>query len=88
MVPQMQLLQQQPIRQMWVLVHRHTPQAEEFQKIVEANLAEVCQDYLQSAQQNADAAVSKLAESSTDTSQLKSPRPVKVATLHPPLVVL
>lgn len=69
-----------------VLAYRHTPPVEEFQRIVEANLAEVRRDYVQSAQRNLDAAISKQDGSEMDTSQLKYPRPVQVVTLDTSLV--
>lgn len=71
-----------------LLACRHTPEAQEFQRIVEVNLAEVRVDYMQSAQQGLDATASSLESNQTDTRLLKSPRPVKVALQITSLLIL
>ena len=58
-------------------VLRHSPPAEEFQRIVEANLQEVRQDYLTAAL-NTVAAAATSPEGRAIEISLKSPRPVEV----------
>ncbi|KAK9841078.1 hypothetical protein WJX84_003927 [Apatococcus fuscideae] len=57
---------------------RHTPQAEEFQNIIEANLIEVRQDYMEAAHQHAKGFAGQGSSSASAAASMKSPCPVKL----------
>ncbi len=61
-----------------VRLYRHSPQAEDFQKIVEDNLLEVRADYMQAALNNLSSSDSAEGRNQAAETYLKTPRPVEV----------